>query len=73
MDRKTVSDETNNKTICKIQFFGREIIDSSVGQLRRESHCPGVALSEHEAKLHFIALRATDAVGDLKTVEGKTN
>ena len=26
--------------------------------LRRESYCPGIALSEHEGKLHFITLRA---------------
>ena len=56
--RETVQDKTINKTICKIQLFRRQVMDSPVGLLQRESYCPGIALSEHEAKLHFIAQRA---------------
>ena len=33
--------------------FNHSTSNSSIGQLRRESHCAGIALREHGAKLHF--------------------
>ena len=41
------------KQFVKINFFSRQVTDSKIGQLRRKSYCPGVALSKHEAKLHL--------------------
>ena len=58
MDLKPVRDKTHNKTNPTNQFFGRQAPDSKGGLLRRESNCPGIALSENEAKLQFITLRA---------------
>ena len=48
----------NNKTKSKNQLFGGQAPDSKGGRLQQESNCPGIALSEHEAELHFITLRA---------------
>ena len=59
VDHKTVKDKTNNKINSKQHVLGLQIMHSQGGLLRREYYCPEIALSEHEEKLHFIALRAT--------------
>ena len=53
-------------------FFGREVMDSSVSQLRRESHCPGIALRKNEAKLHSTALRAIERPGSRQKKQNET-
>ena len=60
MDPKTVEDETINKKILKKSCFRCQACFLSEHMLRRESYCPGITPSEHEAKLHFITLRAIE-------------
>ena len=58
MDLKNVEHETNNKKILKKSFYRCQACFLLEHLLPRECYCPGIALSEHEAKLHFITLRA---------------
>ena len=51
------SSTSYNKNKSKNQFFGCQAPGSSGGLSQRESNGPGIALSEHEAELHFMNLR----------------
>ena len=57
-DLVVVLDKTNGRTNSENRFFGRHLSDSPGRLLQRECYCPGIALREHEAKLHFTNLRA---------------
>ena len=56
MDLKDVQEKTNSRTKSKNQFSDRHAPDTSARLVWRESHCPGIALREHEAKLCFLNL-----------------
>ena len=72
---KPVWDKTSNKLNSKSQFF-RWQADSEGGLLRGEFNCPIISLSEHEARLHFLTLRAIPGylrVSSWTSRQSKTN
>ena len=58
VDRVTVQTKVNNKTNLKKQFLGRRLTHLSGYPLQQEHSCPAIALSGHEARLHFVTPRA---------------
>ena len=60
-DLKTLQDQTNQRHILKNRFLGGQVMHSSGHLFLRKHHCPGIALREHEAKLHLPTLRATSS------------
>ena len=58
-DFKTVWDKPNWRNNLENCFSHHEALRFSARQFQREHHCPGIALGEHDAKLHWVTRRAT--------------
>ena len=56
-DTTREEDKTNSRKTLKKNFPSRQALQFWASQFQREHHCPRIALSEHEARLHFISLR----------------